>query len=207
MSHQVQYKELRVSQLCESPSLLLMFHPIHQQSVAQTYAVFTMSCPVLTKHPVVTEHLYKQRILQLGPSNSPDVSVRNAALWFHHIHVPASQPPFWKWWFLLDDDKPYYKKLVVRKPTSRKWWLDFQGNSIPKMTHTHTQLQFFPNNDDIFRLLFYHHLRGDEGIVLEDFYALYEILGCERNWRVRAGSLKRRARLSQHAPKSLYLKI
>ena len=138
MSHQVQYKELRVSQLCESPSLLLMFHPIHQQSVAQTYAVFTMSCPVLTKHPVVTEHLYKQRILQLGPSNSPDVSVRNAAWWFHHIHVPASQPPFWKWWFLLDDDKPYYKKLVVRKPTSRKWWLDFQGNSIPKMTHTHT---------------------------------------------------------------------
>ena len=32
-----------------------------------------------------------------------------------------------KWWFLLQDDKPLLQKVVVRKPTYKKWWLDFQG--------------------------------------------------------------------------------
>ena len=28
-----------------------------------------------------------------------------------------------------EDDKPPTQKMVVRKPSYKKWWLDFQGNS------------------------------------------------------------------------------
>ena len=43
---------------------------------------------------------------------------------------PGSQPPLQKWWFPLEDDKPLLKItkiVVVREPTYKKWWLDFQG--------------------------------------------------------------------------------
>ena len=30
----------------------------------------------------------------------------------------------------LEDDNPHTKIMVVRKPTSKKWWLDFQGHVV-----------------------------------------------------------------------------
>ena len=48
-------------------------------------------------------------------------------LWHIYIYTLEVNHHLKKWWFLLEDDKPLLQKVVVRKPTYKKWWLDFQG--------------------------------------------------------------------------------
>ena len=42
----------------------------------------------------------------------------------HHHHQPKTGCSFW---MMTDASKLLLSKVVVRKPTYKKWWLDFQG--------------------------------------------------------------------------------